>query len=98
MMLPDPEPLPGIVPPMPYVFVADDAFALSPEIMKPYPGSQVKGSKERIFNYRLSRARRIIENAFGIMSSVFRVLIKPMRLEPEKATKVTMTCVLLHNF
>lgn len=84
--------------PVPYVIVADDAFALETNIMKPYPGTHDKGSVRRIFNYRCSRARRVVENAFGIMSAVFRVLRKPMLLDPEKASLITMTCLYLHNF
>lgn len=83
---------------LPYVIVADDAFPLSSHIMKPFPGVYEKGSLERIFNYRCSRARRVVENVFGIMSSVFRVCRKPKLLEPEKVSTITMTCVLLHNF
>lgn len=56
--LPDPTPLTGQNANVPYVIVADDAFALKPNIMKPFSG-------------RLSRARRCIENAFGIMSKRF---------------------------
>lgn len=51
---------------MPFMIVVDDAFPLNKHIMKPY--SQVGLTPEsRIFNYRLSRARRIVENAFGIL-------------------------------
>lgn len=82
--LPEDELLTGEDIALPYVFVADDAFALSRNILKPYPGMHNKGSQERIFNYRLSRARRIIENVFGIMASVFRVLRKPMLLQPRE--------------
>ncbi|KAG8311342.1 uncharacterized protein LOC124371719 [Homalodisca vitripennis] len=96
--LPNDEPLPGRQKLMPYVFLGDDAFALSKRLMKPFPGSHEQGSKPRIFNYRLSRARRIVENTFGIMASVFRVLRKPMLLQPDKVALVTMTCVILHNF
>ncbi|XP_066258019.1 uncharacterized protein [Euwallacea similis] len=95
---PESSSLPGRNEKVPFVFVADEAFALSQNIMKPYSGLHVKGSKERIFNYRLSRARRVVENAFGIISSVFRVLRKPMLLEPEKAELITMTIICLHNF
>ncbi|KAH9632488.1 hypothetical protein HF086_017036 [Spodoptera exigua] len=69
----------------------DKAFALNDYTLKPYGGTPERGSMERIFNYRLSRARRVVENAFGILSSVFRVLRKPLLLEPEKATKVVLT-------
>lgn len=48
---PDPEPLPMMNKPIPYVLVADDAFGMKPFLMKPYPGCQLAPS-ERIFNYR----------------------------------------------
>ncbi|XP_008179485.1 uncharacterized protein LOC103308217 [Acyrthosiphon pisum] len=96
--LPSPVPLPGKNVDIPFVILADEAFAITKHIMKPYSGTHDKGTKERIFNYRLSRARRTVENAFGISSAVFRVLRKPMLLEPQKAQIVVMAVVYLHNF
>jgi hypothetical protein len=96
--LPEKSALPGGDKLSPYVFVADDAFPLSPNIMKPYRGNQPKASKNRIFNYRLSRARRVVENVFGIMASIFRVFRKPMLLQPEKVDKIVLACVHLHNY
>lgn len=96
--IPDDTNLPGRPNKVPYVFVADDAFPLHEHIMKPYPGIRENGSKERIFNYRLSRARRVVENTFGILSAVFRILRKPLLLEPSKATIVIQCCIYLHNF
>lgn len=97
-VFPESIPLPGRNMPVPYVFVSDAAFALSKRLMKPYPGVPPYGSQQRIFNQQLSRARVVIECSFGIMTSVFRVFAKPMLLQPEKATIITLTCVILHNF
>lgn len=96
--LPEPTPLPEGEEPAPYVFLGDDAFPLSCNILKPYTGSQDKFSPRRIFNYRLSRARRVSENVFGILSTRFRVFHKPLLLEPEKAKIVVSACMYLHNF
>lgn len=98
LSLPQHCPLYGENRPMPYVFVGDEAFPLTSRIMKPYSGIHDKGTMERTFNFRLSRARRTIENVFGISSSVFRVLRKPLLLQPEKATIIVTTVAYLHNF
>ncbi|CAH2088473.1 unnamed protein product [Euphydryas editha] len=66
--------------------------------MKPYPGIHERRNKKRIFNYRLSRARRIIENDFGILCVVFRVFTKPIPLKPANCELVVIACVYLHNF
>jgi len=95
---PSPVPLPGKNEDIPFVILADEAFALTKHIMKPYSGTYDKGTKERIFNYRLSRARRTVEKAFGFSSAVFRILRKPLLLEPQKAQIVVMAVVHLHNF
>lgn len=97
LRIPEWRQLPNSTSSAPYVIVADDAFPLKENIMKPYGGNQIE-SDRRIFNYRLSRARRIVENAFGILSSRFRILLTTMNLSPEKASKITITCCYLHNF
>ena len=95
--IPSATPLPGGDRPVPFMIVADDAFPLRQNIMKPY--SQIGlTTQKRIFNYRLSRARRIFENAFGILSNRFRVFMTPIGLEPEKVTKIVLACCTLHNY
>ncbi|KAG8237586.1 hypothetical protein J437_LFUL003310 [Ladona fulva] len=95
--LPDHEPLPGRNMPVPYFFVADDAFAMRSYILKPYPFRD-QPAPNRIFNYRLSRARRIVENAFGIMANKFRVLRKPINLSPDITENIVLAVCALHNF
>ena len=51
--------------PLPFVFVGDDAFQLTESCMKTY-GRKNMADDQRIFDYRLSRRRRVTENAFGI--------------------------------
>lgn len=95
--LPQPRSLPGRIVPVPYVLVADDAFALRRNIMKPY-AQRGLSTMQRIFNFRLSHVRRIIENVFGIMSARFRVLRKPIYLDAEKTKKVVLAVCALHNY
>lgn len=96
--LPPPKELPGREMIVPYFFAADSAFSLCERVMKPYSGAYPRGSSQRIFNYRLSRGRRVVENAFGILSAIFRVLRKPILLEPSTVELVVMATIYLHNF
>lgn len=65
--------------------------------MKPY-GTKKLSDEETVFNYRLSRARRCIENAFGILCSKWACLKKIMFCSPDRAQKIIAACCLLHNF
>jgi len=58
-------PAPALLPntsdsPQPFVIVGDEAFGLHKNLLRPYPGRGLTPTK-RVFNYRLSRARRLIK-------------------------------------
>ncbi|MCP3680334.1 MAG: transposase family protein [Gammaproteobacteria bacterium] len=93
---PRPDPLPNDTEDVPYFLVGDDAFALRPYLMKPY-GHRDLTREERIFNYRLSRARRVVENTFGILANRFQVLLNTMQHHVENVQVIVRACVLLHN-
>jgi len=80
-----------------YTLLADEAFPLTTYLMKPYARRGLT-VRERIFNYRLSRARRVVENAFGILAHRFRIFLQPVVLHPSKVTDVVLAAVTLHNF
>lgn len=82
---------------MNFVFVADDAFALLENVLKPFPMRNLT-REQRIFNYRLSRARRVVENAFGIMANRFRIFLTTINLAIYKVNKLVLCCCVLHNF
>jgi len=65
--------------------------------MTPY-GQTGLTAEQRIFNYQLSRARRVVENSFGILVSIFGVLQPPVALSPQKAQTIVLTCCYLHNY
>lgn len=64
-----------------YVFVADDTFPLRKDVMKPFRQSDLKSTMKKIYNYRLSRTRRIVENAFGILAARFRIFRTQINME-----------------
>ncbi|GBN77487.1 hypothetical protein AVEN_190847-1 [Araneus ventricosus] len=82
---------------LPYVFVGDEVFALRPDFMKPYAQISLN-AKKKIFNYRLSRAQRVVENAFGILANRFRILHTCINLALPKIEIVILTCCVLHNY
>lgn len=96
LSIPNPALIPGTDIETPRFFVADEAYPLRPYIMKPFSARGLTAS-ERIFNYRLSRARRVVENAFGILVNRFRILMGNMLLQPNQVNEVVMTCCILHN-
>ena len=92
----DGEPVMEEPPAVPYFLIGDDAFALSVNLMKPVSGNN-QSYEQSVYSYRISRARRCVENAFGIMAHRWRVLYKEMEMDVEKCRCVIKTCIVLHN-
>lgn len=82
---------------LPYVFIGDEAFAMRTDFLRPFSQKDLSYER-RIFNYRLSRACRIIENVFGILVLRFRIFQTAINLLPRKTKNVVLACCALHNF
>jgi len=84
---------------IPYFLVGDEIFPLKTWLMRPYPGTALSNNEEKkIFNYRHSRARRVIENAFGILSTRWRIFHKPIKATIKNVENYTLACLGLHNY
>ena len=95
--IPKPRPLKGTSKKFPFVFVGDEAFPLKEYMIKPYARTSIQ-MKEQVANYRISRARRQVENVFGICASRFRIFRRPIIANVETVTSITKAVVALHNF
>ncbi|CAK1599878.1 unnamed protein product [Parnassius mnemosyne] len=84
--------------PMPHVIIGDQAFPLKPYLMRPYSKEAVShNANKKNFNYRLSRARRTVENAFGILSARWRIFHTDIKVQPEIVDNIILCCCCLHN-
>lgn len=83
--------------PQPFVMVGDEAFKLSTHLLRPFPIRQLN-DKKRVFNYRLSRCRRMVECAFGVLANKWRVFHTPILVQPEFIDEIVKATCILHNF
>lgn len=98
IIFPPPKNLPHSNILVPHVIVGDEAFSLSEHVMKPYSKAQIlQDGHKRMFNYCLSKARRVSENAFGIMCAIFRIFFTPIHLKPKTVDLIVTVCCCLHN-
>ncbi|KAG5864410.1 hypothetical protein JTB14_001497 [Gonioctena quinquepunctata] len=96
LQLPEPKPLPGQNTETPYVFIGDEAF---PNLMRPYPKARVTGNyQNKVFNYRLSRARQTVESSFGILAARFRIYKRPFECKLDTIDIIVLATIVLHNY
>uniref|UniRef100_A0A915DD56 DDE Tnp4 domain-containing protein n=1 Tax=Ditylenchus dipsaci TaxID=166011 RepID=A0A915DD56_9BILA len=81
----------------PYYWIGDGIFPLFPNLMKPIPGHELS-REERYYNYRISRARSVVENYFEILAMKFRVFLKPIETTVDTAIRILKAAVVLLNF
>ena len=83
-----------------YYMVGDEIFQLKDYLMHPYPGTRSRKLPidQAVFNYRLSRARRVIKNYFGILVAQWRLFRKPICGDNKNNTSYILAGVALHIY
>jgi len=66
-------------------------------LMKPYPKTAYSTTEEKRYNYRQSRARMPVENAFSRLKGGWRCLLKRLDYNIANVPNVVAACVVLHN-
>ena len=78
----------------PYVFVGDEAFSVRCNFLKPF-SLNVLELAYLIFNCKFSRARRIVENVFGVATSRLRVFSRSICAKVETAIDITKAVIII---
>lgn len=81
----------------PLVLIGDEGFALSYNLLRPYARRNLC-EKKKVFNFRLSSARRSVECTFGILTNKWRVFHRPLNVSIDFAVDIVKACCILHNF
>ena len=82
----------------PFVFVADEAFALKPFMLRPFSRRKDLNLHKLVFNYKLSRARQVVENTFRILASRFRSFRRSILGKIGNIKNIAKADIILHNF
>lgn len=82
---------------VPFVIIGDEGFGLHEKLLRPFGGTHLDRPK-RIFNHRLTRARRYLEVAFGILANKWRIFHRPLDVTEKTAVQIVKACTVLHNF
>lgn len=83
---------------VPYL-VGDKGYPILPWLITPYremPNGR-RSVQETLFNRKLSRARSVVENSFGILKQTFRELHSASDLHVTLLPDVVVSCCILHN-
>lgn len=72
-------------------------FLLTAHPIKPFSHKACLNDDMKLYNYHLSKARQIVENAFGRMKARFRYCMKRLECKLDTAEAVMRACCVLNN-
>lgn len=83
---------------VPCHFIVDQGFRQTSRFIRPFSDAEAVGSSRAAhFNLIHCRARRVVENYFGILANRFRLLLRPIYAQPDNVKSITLSIMILHN-
>ena len=82
----------------PFFFIGDGGFPLKRYLIKPFQRTRNMRVDQKIFNHRLSHARKVIECSFGILCKKWKLFESPLDFQLKTSQIVIMSILCLHNF
>lgn len=81
-----------------HFLMGDGGYTVSTSVMTPFSKKKCADSLERAyFNYQQSKARRCVEQTFGIMKKMWIVMTVPTESSKESKVRDVWACCILHN-
>ena len=82
---------------IPLYLLGDSAYPLQIWLMKPFTHGTVLTAQQKTFNYRICRARIVVENSYGRLKARWRRLMKRNDMNIDNISHAITAACILHN-